>query len=80
LDKDNPLRVIVMHKTETRFSRCGAIDECLEFFTSPATENILSTSTEDVLGVRKNLPKQLISGTLHNDVSNKKGLIISLPV
>jgi len=63
---------------QRRFSRCGAIDERLEFFTSPATENILSTDTEDALGVRKKLAKALISGTLHNDVSNKEELIISL--
>jgi len=40
----------------------GAIDERLEFFTSPATENILSTGTEDALGVRKKLAKALNFG------------------
>jgi len=44
------------------FSRCGAIDERLEFFTSPATENILSTGTEEELGVREKLAKALNFG------------------
>jgi len=45
---------------------------------SPVTENILSTGTEDApppalkmhLVWEKIWPKNLISGTLHNDVSN----------
>jgi len=38
------------------------IDERFEFFTSPATENILSTGTEDALGVSKKLAKALNFG------------------
>jgi len=42
-----------MHKTDDSADVVRLMNASSEFFTSLATENILSTGTEDALGVRK---------------------------